>query len=353
MKFFDTLKKRNISTVFFVLAFTIGILIFLIGNSAIMSEKSRIEDFASKNQKAINFQNYEDIKFSEVFKFLEKRTDLSTTFRKVNYSKEFALETRFLSKNEELQLDMKSGICFTKDQLKDNGNTGIYSTRFDNEIEENVFGTDKNIKINKVGSYYETDRLIQIPNKLFEELYKDDMVTNVHIIVRGNEDTIQKLVSDLEYKFKDRKISGSQNGIVLKKVELITDLAESKALQSSSIFIFIITIINSISISSLWVKNRKKEIVLRKVFGAKNIDIVKIFFGELTIISLISVSLALIIQKILFLITTGFIASIDLSFNVTSFLYSIMVSVLVAFLTAIPSLRNISKIQLAEMLKEE
>lgn len=353
MRIFKIKKKRNVTTVFFILAFTVGILIFLIGNSAIVSEKKRVEELNSGNSTLISFKNYEGVTFGEVINTLKEYDDLTIMLRKAHYEQAIGIETRLLPKNEELRLDMKSGTNFTKDTLKDDGNNGIYSSRFDEEIVENIIGTEEGIKINKIGSYYETDKIVIISNKLFETLYKDAYMQEIQIFVKGEKSSIENLTNDLVSKFESKKREGSEEGILTKPMKAVEDLAESKALYNASILIFIVTIINSISISSLWVKNRKKEIVLRKVFGAKNRDIAKIFFGELALISLLSVMLAVIIQQILINSTIGFISNIDLRFNFESLMNSIMVSIGVAFLTAIPSLRYISKIQPAEMLKED
>ncbi|MGL5087302.1 MAG: ABC transporter permease, partial [Clostridium sp.] len=282
-----------------------------------------------------------------------EKDELSIILSKPYSDKDVGLETRLLQKNEKFKLDMKSGTSFDRDTLKDDGNNGIYSSRLDEEFVQDIIGTEESIKISKIGSYYQTDRIVIVSNKLFEKLYKNISIKEILICVKGDTKAIKNLVVTLEKKFENKKRDNAEGDILETSMPTVENLVESKTLYKASILIFIVTIINSISISSLWVKNRKKEIVLRKVFGAKNKDIVKIFFGELALISLVALILAVIIQQILVNTTIGFISNIDLRLNFESLIYSIIVSIGVAFLTAIPSVRHISKVQPAEMLKED
>lgn len=342
------LAKRNSTTLFFIIAFTIGILIFSIGNSAIKAESNRF----SKDAKQISLKNYENLQFKDIKKVL-KDSNLKISLRKPNYNTGIGIETRYVPKGESLKLDMKTGKSFTEQELNDNGLNGIYSSRFDDEIEEYLPEKDSKVKINKVATYYEADRIVIISNELFDKFYDDMPISDVLILVTANDSSFYKLVNELEEKFKENKIENVKEGVVYMTDLQSSESPEAEALYKVSIMIFIITIINSISISSLWVKNRKKEIVLRKVMGATDIDIAKIFFGELLIIAILSLILALAIQNILVLSTSGFIESMDLRPNIISFITSFIVAVVVSLATTIPSFMYISKIQPAEMLKED
>lgn len=352
MNFFKSLKERKATTCFFIISFTIGMLIFSLGSSAIVSEQNRNKEYNPENNKGISFENYIGVTFNEVKEVIDEE-NISAEIRYADYERTLGIETRILSKGKELKLDMKSGKCFTPDELKNNENNGIYSSRLDDEIEVTSFDKKIKNKINKVASYYDIQRIVIIPNQLFENLYGNEDMINLSTILQGDPDEIQRVINKLEEKFKDKKDEDSKEGMEVVKIELNLSGEEGKVLYNASILIFVITIINSISISSLWVKGRKKEIVLRKVMGANDKDIAKIFFGELVIIALISLILATIIQQILVMITGGFISNIDMRINIKTLLFSFGIAIITAFSVSIPSLMYISKVQPAEMLKEE
>lgn len=351
MNLLKSLKQRKTITIFFIIAFTIGILMFSIGNSAIVAQKNKVKEFSPENNKSINFQNYNGITIKDIAEVL-KNEDITVLMLMVHSDQITGIETVLLPSEKELIFDMKDGEKFTKDQLSSNNEIALYSSRINEPIEIISFDGNRKFTLKSIGTYYEMMRRVTIPNGLFMELYGEIDVnqSKSQIILRGEPSHIDKAIKKLESAFKSKNIEG---GIEKFSLDLSSRSAEGEALYNAAILIFFITILNSISISSLWVKNRKKEIVLRKVLGAKNVDISKIFFGELLIITVFSLLLSLVIQYILILLTGGFISNIDLRLNIEVCINSFMIAFLTSFAISLPSLRYISKIQPAEMLKGE
>lgn len=351
MRLLKSLMERKTITIFFILAFTVGILIFSIGNSAIVSQKNLAKELNKENNKVVTFQNYQDVTVKEIIEILsqEKVNVLLVT---VDNNNSVGIETTLLLEDNELNKDIKDGRKLTNNDLIGNKEIGLYSSRIDGEIEISSFDKSKKVKLERIGSYYDMERRVIIPNQVFIDLYGDNDVniSGVQIILRGDPENIKNVINKLELQLKGKNI---QDGILVRNIDSSQKHVQGESLYNAAILIFIVTIINSISISSLWVKNRKKEIVLRKVFGAKNIDIVKIFFGELILISVLSFLLALLIQYILTILTGGYIGNIDLRLNIEVCIKSFVIAVITALSVSLPSLKYISKVQPAEMLKEE
>lgn len=344
MNLIKSLRERKAVTLFFILSFTAGILIFSIGNSAIVSQQKVAEQFNPNNNKILTFINYEGVTLKEVSDII-KNQNVTLLIQVVEEESRTGIQTMFLPEGEELRVDMKAGSILSKEELKGNGSNAIYSSRINEELEVN------SIKLNKVGAYYEKMRRIIISNGLFMNLYGDREVLGTEVILRGEPNNIKNSIKALEVGLKNKNI---KNGVEYFDLIIDDKGMEAKALYNVAALIFIITIINALSISALWVKNRKKEIVLRKVLGAKNIDIAKIFFGELLIIAILSFVIALIIQYVIAQTsTTGFIFNVDIRLNMKTLTKSFMIAIISSFTVALTSLKYISKIQLAEMLKGE
>lgn len=353
MNLIKSLKERKGITFFFIIAFTIGILIFSIGNSAIVSQKNLAKEYNSKNNKSIGFDNYKEIKISEVMEVL-KTQKVNSLFVRVDGKNLVGIETVFLRSDEDtLNKDMKTGDELKGKELEGNDEIAVFSTRLEDDLKISSWDETRQVDLKKIGSYYEIQRRAIIPNGLFEELYGAAYIQgpDIQVILRGEPGDIRVAVKVIEEKFSNRKIG--EEGLTLNNIAPSRKQSQGQSLLNAGILIFIITIINSISISALWVKSRKKEIVLRKVLGAKNMDIAKIFFGELFFISVISMATALIIQYSLTLITTGFIGNIDLRLNLEVCIRAFVIAIITAVAVSIPAFKDISKIQPAEMLREE
>lgn len=351
MNLIKFLKERKSITAFFIICFTVGILIFSVGNSAIVSQKNKLKEFSQDNNKIITFRNYENIFLKDIEK-LVKNKNITILILRGYMDEAIGVETYILPQDKELLVDMKSGTKLTRADLSGNNNNAIYSSRLDKDFQFTDLEKNSKAKINKLGIYYDMDRRLIINNKLFMNLYGDiDLNSSlIQVVFRGEPMEIDKVIKDIELELKNKNI---KDGLIVNPLVIQDRGAEGQALYTAAIMIFIITIINSVSISSLWVKSRKKEIVVRKVFGAKNKDISKIFFGELVVISLISLILAITIQYILTKVTSGYIYNIDLRLNIETIINSFLIAIITSFSVSIPSLKYISKIQPAEMLKGE
>ncbi|MEG1482442.1 ABC transporter permease [Clostridium sp.] len=350
--------RENIKVymVFFIIAFTLGILAFSIGNSAIINKNKNIERNSIKKNKSIMFTETKEANLDEVLSILEK-FKLTVCLVSDNLKDIYATKTIVDFDGTNLTDDMSSGNYFTKEEFVNSSkNEGVFSgvltdeNKFTIEYSENDGA--KNIDISKKGQSFQIYSEVIIPQKLFFKLFseKDLSKANYYITIHGDENEISKAISEINdfVKAKD-----STNKIEVNPYVMTTNGEEAQFLYKLSFLIIIITIINSISISYLWISDKKEELVLRKVCGAKNKDLFKMFFFELTILALFAALIAIIIQFIMVQISGGMIGTIDIRLNIKSIIYSAGIAIISAYLATIPIYVKIKKLEIVAMLKEE
>ncbi|MGL4109842.1 FtsX-like permease family protein [Clostridium sp. LP20] len=352
MNLFYSIKQRKATTIFFILSFTLSILIFSLGSSATISQNNRAKAFNSDNNKFLVFIHTNNISLSEVVNVFKDEKVTIILEKEIN-EKGIIVQSIVARNGEEFYLDLKEGGQVFNSSLLSTNNSAIFSTRIkEDELILNSSVENKALTLKKEFSVFDIQKSVILPYETFEQLYdkKDMNQSNVNVIIRGEVNTLSNAVDMLDKYLKSK----DENFKLITSPYLSDNKSiEGEALHKATFFVVLITIINSISISSLWVKSRKKEIVLRKVLGAEDKDIAKIFFGELVIIAIASLILALGIQYILAINTNGFISTVDVRLHKGNFISSFMLAIFSAFIVTLPSLKFISKVQPIEMLREE
>lgn len=134
--------------------------------------------------------------------------------------------------------------------------------------------------------------------------------------------------------------------------EKITDdnIFRSLVSQESLIFVtlFLFALVNSTVISSYWITVRKKEIAIRKAFGASNIEVISILFFELWKIIGLAAITALVFQFVLQLSGNSTFELLDILWAGSIILFAITLAVSI---TLIIPIRHIKKLEPAEGVK--
>lgn len=360
MNIINSIMKRKSITVFFVLSYTFAILTFSIGKSAITSQEIKAQNYSVDNNKSIVFKGDSKLSVDELLTLLKDDKVSILLMQKLGSSdnKDINIETQVKTDGLFYKEDTKEGDFFEKDDFKSKDSIAVVSSTVpteNNKLKVEYRGSDNEIKSEELeckGMTYQRAVIATVTNDLFfratgnKELFNSEFL----IILNGKEDALVKAINKIENHIK---AINKDNLLEVKGYSRGEKSYEAQLLYQASFFIVLITIINSISISSLWVEDRKKEIILRKVMGAKSYDIVKMFFGELTIISLIAVVLAISMQGIVSLISGGYVGNIDIRLHLNNFIFSFILAIVTAYLSALPAFKHLTKIQPAEVLREE
>ncbi|WP_333860503.1 ABC transporter permease [Clostridium sp.] len=118
-----------------------------------------------------------------------------------------------------------------------------------------------------------------------------------------------------------------------------------------SVLIYLISLINSINITSYWINDRKFEIGVRKAFGHTNFNIASLLFLEIILINLVSCLLSLLIQLILNCFTEN-ILGYTTKVYVTNFIISLIVIFVSSFITSIIPIYKSLKIEPIEVINK-
>lgn len=352
MSLLNLISKKKSITTFFILAYTFAILTFSIGTSAITSEKNKVENFNKNNNTVVSFlDNNLDIT-SKVLLDIVKNDEVTvklSTYQNIN-GNITELITDIKSNGIPYTPDMKSGVYFTQTDFESSDEIAIFSSTVN--LSNEIYRLNKDIKLKSKGILYERKSQIIVPNKVFFAFMDTDYLSipNIVVFINGNESSVNSAITNIENYIN---VNGNISSIKIAPYVIEDVSYEAENLYKSSFLIVLITIINSISISALWVEEMKKEIVLRKVVGAKNYDIFKLYFTELTIISLLAFIASMLIQLTLTLLTNGYIYGINISLHLNNILYAFIVAITIAYASALPSFIYLTKIEPTKLLREE
>lgn len=360
MTVLKSLSERKLITTFFVIAYTFAILSFSVGNSALEQQRLRVNYNKPENNKVISFKNCNTYTLLDLVELIKNENITLEVYKTIslNKSENFILSTSFINKGLQPFVDMKDGSYFNKDDFESDSKLAVFSSTVD--INNNKFnfksvqdsGNIKNVELVGKGISTERTAKVIVPQKLFLECEKNINLSNESIVFKlnGNEMDVDRAAKKVGDKFKEKS---KQAMVSVSPLIINDDSYESQSLFKMTLAIILIIILNSINISALWIERRKKEIILRKVFGATNRNIFNILFGELTIIALISMIIALLIQFILVKAGNAHILNINITLYKSNFYFGLILAIATAYLSALPIYVYLSKIQPAKELMEE
>lgn len=351
-------SKKRATFIFFIISYTFTILTFSIGVSAINSQKLKMKKSSGDYNKNLIFELKEDatedeqLNKDDIVNILEKEN--VSTILKRSQNKGNVVETYATTNGEFYKEDMKKGEYFIKEDFKSNKKKAVFSNTFvgDKELKINDNGEQKTIKFNNEEISYEKESKVTVPVKIFEK-FQDGINFNdptMITVINGEKEDLDKAINSLNSYIKN-----NANNFSVKVYDYITydREAEWNALLRTTVLIIFVTLINSIGIAYLWIESRKKEIILRKVVGANNLEVGMIFFKELFKIAIVAMIMSLILQYILSITTGGYILDMNIKMNFINIISSFFITIGTTLVTSIPFLVYLTKIQPVEMLREE
>lgn len=351
------INKRKSTIIFFIVSYAFTIFTFSVGFSAINSQKEKMKKISPQYNKNLVFSfdenvEGEEINSEEILNILEQ--EKVCTILKRYQDDGNIVETYAITNGELYKEEMKSGEYFSKEDFKSKEVKAVISNTFlgKKDLEINDGGNIKTIKFENCSISYEKEPKITIPLDIFKKFksgidFNDPTLT---LIINGEKEDLDKAINSLNSYIKN-----NNKKFLLQAYDYMTyDIeAEWKALMRTTILIVFVTLISSVGIAFLWVESRKKEIIMRKVVGASNFDVSKIFFQELFKIALIAMIISLVLQYTLATISGGYILDMNMKMNFTNIISSLFITLGATLVTSIPFLIYLTKIQPVEMLREE
>lgn len=353
---FNVGKKRIKGLVFFLIAFSIAIFTFSVGKSATDSQKKAYLKYDPTKNKVLNFSKTEGFTLDMLNETL-KSQNISIMLIKKQDSSPVKLKTFTQTKGIFTEETMLNGETLTKEDFEGNGQKVIVSSVVkDEELTLNYYnkvGELKNKTLEKQGEYYDKEGVIVMPYSLYKSINEDIDINDVNqkiVISAQGEYELNLALTSVQ---KEAKNINSENIVTMSDYTAFNSSKESSLIKAVLVLIILVTMINSAGISTIWVQERKKEIIMRKIMGATDRDIAKLFFGELMAVSGLSVVIALVVQFVLVLITGGKLLNFDISMHLGNIIYSILITVAMALIVALPFYSDLKEIQPIEIIREE
>lgn len=341
--------KLDTYSIFYGISITIGLVLFMLASSSISNiNKNFLKSEPSKN-KVIQFEGEKDIQIKEILDELNKNK-LTTCLAYYDFDKNHILKTIVQFDGNDMSEDMSYGEFFTKEEFKNSDKSeGIYAVNLADKDEVSI----SNQKISKRGKTYVPNGEIIIPEKLFYKNSKEeDLKLNNRgylVTIHGNEKEIENGVKGLE-----KLINNKYKGTIMEVDGAVSDVngEETRLFKNLVFAVIVIVTLNLIGTSYLLIENRKKDLVIRKVCGATDEAIFKLYFKYLFKTTMISFLISIVIQFIIIKITGGTIGDIDIRFTSNTILYSFLICIAFIIINILPVYSKLTKIDLVELLKE-
>ena len=351
-------NKNKISYKFFIFAFTLAFLSFSMGYSSLNSQNEKLKKYDGKTNKYLSIKsrgiNHE--KLIESIKDLKVTVQLRHTLINTKNNSSYEITTQIKGDGFSRLGDLRYGDYLSNNEYNSEEEIGVFSNVLTKEkiytIIDEAAINEMGIDIKEKGRTFDTDMYLDVPNKVFFRVAKTNDLGSglINIILSGKEKEVSEGIKDIKSYVSEMDSYGIVDVYEFQTRDIGTD---GKRMFQVSFLIIIITILNSISISYLWVQDNKKELTIRKVCGAKNKDLAKIFFGRLISISTISVIISVILQIVIDLLCKGVFYNLDIRLSFSNIIASFIFSFGVTFISSLPAIFYIQQIKPVSMLKGE
>lgn len=367
-------NRHPIGLLFLIMGYIISLLVISIGTTNMVEMKqlalARTEG-TPKNALVINSNIIKDINFKqylEIFNGLKKDTTIrfSTTGAYIDESdknKTYGITYELFSQTPDWTYPLIEGHYYTPSDIQESKKVVLigkdlerYTSKVDNVKYVAICG-EKYEVIGIIGQNKKKspwDSNLCMPITSIPELYKKELLDSESInctIYNSNTSTlddyhmIEKNILKL-----NNKASISVNELSTKNDLIANSLGSSNRLKITSALIFIISLINSINITSYWINDRKTEIGIKKAFGHTDFNISYMLISEMLSINSLACVASLLLQYTLGLFTEH-IYGISLNISVDNFLVGVLVVFISSIITSIIPIYKSLNIQPIEALK--
>ncbi|MGL5151814.1 MAG: FtsX-like permease family protein [Clostridium sp.] len=352
-------KKIKSSSIFFVIAFTFAIFSFSLSASILESKRIANKSLNPDNSKILLFELETDVLIDELVNVVNNNDITISLSSFISSDKNesllgYSLTTTLLKGKSTYSSDIISGRNLSDEELTGNDYLCVSTKKLSESDKIDILplqnGTDK-ISLKQIGQVMNYSKTILVPNNIFFEYTGSNSLINGNftVILQGEKSELNDSLSKIEGYIKKL----SPNNKVSSYSPVISTPIESKFLIYISLIILVITILNSICISYLWVEDNKKELVIKKICGASSKKLSNLFFKELFYICIISMIIALGSHFILSAFTNNVVFGLRISLTPLSIVYTSVVTVLISYFTALPAFKYVFHLQPSEILKED
>lgn len=369
-------NRHPIGLSFLMFGYVVSLLLISIGTSSLVQMKQLAlakTEGAPQNALTINANINEKINFQqymEIFNGIKKDSNIifegtRTYIDNSEKNKSYNITYEFFTQKPNWTYPLLSGKYYTPDDIQLSKKVALIGKDLD-KYTTNI-NNIKNIKIS--GENYEVlgligtkgkstpwDSKIFMPITSIPELCKREILDTRSlncVIYNANTSTLDDSNKIEQNILKiDTKASISVNELSSKDDVIANGFGSNDKLIRMAALIFIISLINSINITSYWINDRKKEIGIKKAFGHTNFSISSMLITEMLGVNLISYIISLLLQCTLGLFIDNVAnPALSISISIENFLVAVFMVFISSIFTSIIPIYKSLKIQPVEALK--
>ena len=368
---FKQIRAHPISSTVILLGYFVSLLIISMGISVIKQTSQKIIDISDGIP---NHELYVDFMFSkeiDISAFLNKvkdgKSELDIHFLGINAiinnEAGYSMTGEIFTKTPEWVPPTIEGSYFTSEMVNSNKRIALIGKNFlKSAIDKDE---DRYIDIN--GIEY---KVIGVPGrKNATSLWDNDVIVPFNSLP---ENSLNLYKNNISFSFLFKK----NNDVPYKDVQIILDYSkqvdenvkinlgipknqedlnakfwnESRPVLSLMGMTLLVAIINVIHISYYWIYQRKREIGIRKAYGATNFKIFTMFYSEMTFLILVSAVFAFLVHLLISLFVKE-IFGYSIVISYINLVFSILVSLLCGFITSFIPMRTSLKIEPSLLIK--
>ncbi len=368
---FKQIRAHPLSSTIIILGYFVSMFIISMGVSVINQTRQHIIDISNgvpNHELHVGFEFSKDID-SNVFlnKVKESKTELDIQLiginANINNKPGYDITCEIFTKIPEWVPPTIEGSYFTTKMVNSNEKIALIGKNFIGDTSKK--GKDRYIDISGtefkvVGvmgrkdstSLWDNDVIIpfdSVPENVMS-LYKNNLIYS--FLFKKNNDVpyhdVQGIIDFSKQIDANVKISLD---IPRNQKDLNSKFwSESRPILSLMGMTLLVAIINVIHISYYWFFKRKKEIGIRKAYGATNFRIFLMFYSEMTFLILISSVLALLLHFLISLFVKE-IFGYSIAISIINFIFGFLVSLICGFITSFIPMKTSLNIEPSLLIK--
>lgn len=356
-------KFHGASTVFIVISYIITIIFISVGISYLNESKNIYLDNNSGDIKRSLMLSIEFDKSFQVDNFIDYIVNKDYNYDIKTYStvrvgnKDVVVWGHKFQNKPYWQPHVLSGHYFASKGYYDKKVAVVGSG-----LQENCFFEDGNQyitlgrdKFPVIGFVGREKRMVHWSNTVYMpmECLNGNMIS--HLLEKGELQLFflsNATISDIEIDNIVNDLKNQFNTITITKMPSSDKDTVFSSLQNVllvSALIFIVSIVNIISMTLFWILDKRKEIAVRKVLGFTDGNIVKLILKEMIELGITAIILALMFQVLLNIFISNLL-KMDMSIEINNIIVSISVVLVSILITSIVPIKVILKVKLTEIL---
>ncbi len=358
----------------FIVFYVIG-LFFCIIVGTVITHKQQLDkdkDFFSDNSYAINFNFSKLSNFEDFYNILDSEEGIilgTSYFYEDNINSMLTIKAIYYNDKLFNTPPLKEGRFISKEDFHNSENTVVIGSNYLDKVQQ--YGEDRyliydNVKYKVIGVMGYDNKTSHFDNwaviNLKQLMINDESLLRIHgadYKLDSTKEDVESSLSSLSKKI--RKSNTSVNFSISSNLDdkgnsINRAIKKTQSLISILMILITVLFINIINATYFWINKKRKEIAIRRAFGASNKRIIKSIILELQGITLISSFIAIVTFYVLLQYNVDFSYLKSIAVNPQVYLYTLIsltiFSSILALVSSIIPINQMMKMEINEIIRE-